>query len=213
MLSRKKFASLLLVGPTGVGKTPFGDYLEKEGIGGGRCVHFDFGHQLRAVAVRDIPPAGFDRKEHSFIRGVLTRGLLLENEHFNIAAKILDSFARRRNFSQGDIMILNGMPRHKGQARDMESITDIRGLIVLGCTPEDVYRRISSNAGGDRSERDDDGIELVRKKLRIFGSRTEPLIEHYEKAGRPVFRLKVDVFSTAEDVYKDFLSVFGGVDV
>jgi adenylate kinase len=208
--SHKRLASLLLIGPTGAGKTPFGDYLEKKGIGGKRCVHFDFGHQLRTVADGDVPPAGFDRGEHSFIKEVLSGGLLLENEHFHIAGKILDSFARSRDFRQEDIMVLNGLPRHKGQARDMDGIVDVQGVIVLDCSPEDVYERICRNTGGDRSERDDDGIELVRKKLEIFSSRTEPLIERYSKAGGVIFRLKVSVSSTAADVYRDLFSAFPG---
>jgi adenylate kinase len=209
MSSHKRLASLLLIGPTGVGKTPFGDYLEKKGIGGKRCVHFDFGHQLRTVAGGDVPPAGFDEEEHSFIKKVLNEGLLLENEHFHIAGKILDFFARSRDFRQEDIMVLNGLPRHEGQARDMDDIVDIRGLIVLDCTPEEVCGRIRKNTGGDRSERNDDSIELVRKKLEIFSSRTEPLIKRYSKAGSDVFRLKVGVSSTAADVYRDLHSVLG----
>jgi adenylate kinase len=208
--SHKRLASLLLIGPTGAGKTPFGDYLEKKGIGGKRCVHFDFGHQLRTVADSDVPPAGFDRGEHFFIKEVLSGGLLLENEHFHIAGKILDSFARSRDFRQEDIMVLNGLPRHKGQARDMDGIVDVQGVIVLDCSPEDVYERICRNTGGDRSERVDDGIELVRKKLEIFSSRTEPLIERYSKAGGVIFRLKVGVSSTAADVYSDLFSAFPG---
>lgn len=205
---RRKLASFLLVGPTGSGKTPFGDYLEKKGIEGKRCVHFDFGHQLRTVAGSGVTPDGFDGKEHSFVRRVLAEGLLLENEHFPIAEKILDSFARKKGFAQEDIMVLNGLPRHRGQARDMEGIVDVRALIVLQCTPEEVYGRIRGNTGGDRTERDDDGIGLVRKKLEIYSKRTEPLIDHYAKAGSGVFRVEVDVYSKPEDVYRKFLSAF-----
>ena len=205
----KRIASLLLIGPTGSGKTPFGDFLEKRGVGGKRCVHFDFGCQLRTVANGDQPPAGFDLEEHSFIKKVLSVGLLLENEHFHIAGKILDSFARDRNFGREDIMVLNGLPRHEGQAMDMDVIADVRALIVLDCTPEEVYERIRSNRGGDRAERDDDGIGLVRKKIEIYRNRTEPLIQYYAGAGREVFRVKVGVSSTAEDVYREFLAVTG----
>lgn len=207
--SHGRLASLLLIGPTGAGKTPFGDYIEKNGMAGKRCVHFDFGHQLRSIAGDDLTPSGLDREEHAFIKEVLTGGLLLENEHFHIAGKILDSFARSRDFRREDIMVLNGLPRHEGQATDMDGIVDIQSLIVLDCTPEDVYERISRNAGGDRSSRDDDGIELVRKKLEIFSSRTEPLIEHYAKAGRGIFRIKVGVSSTADELYSEFISVTG----
>lgn len=206
--ARKRPASFLLIGPTGSGKTPFGDHLERKGIGGARCVHFDFGDQLRTVAGREILPSGFEPHEHSFVRKVLAEGLLLEDEHFPIAGKILASFARSRGVGQEDIIVLNGLPRHRGQAMDMDGIVDVRCLIVLDCTPEEVYERIRQNTGGDRAERDDDGIGLVRKKLAIYSSRTEPLIEYYSKAGRRVLRMKVGVSSTAQDLYREFLSLF-----
>jgi hypothetical protein len=49
---------MLLIGPTGVGKTPFGSCLEKNGFRGRRCLHFDFGHELRTVAQQEVPPKG-----------------------------------------------------------------------------------------------------------------------------------------------------------
>ncbi|MCX7427258.1 MAG: hypothetical protein NTW96_16720 [Planctomycetia bacterium] len=41
--------AMLLLGPTGSGKTPLGDLLERRGLGGRRCVHFDFGAHLRRI--------------------------------------------------------------------------------------------------------------------------------------------------------------------
>jgi hypothetical protein len=41
--------ALLLLGPTGAGKTPLGDWLEAHGLWGRPCHHFDFGANLRAV--------------------------------------------------------------------------------------------------------------------------------------------------------------------
>lgn len=196
---------MLLIGPTGVGKTPFGNYLEEYGVGGKRCFHFDFGHQLRSVAVHDGPAADYTAGEHEFIGKVLSEGVLLENEHFYIAEKIIDVFLHGRGFKENDILVLNGLPRHAGQALDIERKVAVTGVIVLDCSAEDIYSRIRENAGGDRMGREDDGIGMVRKKLEIFHRRTAPLIQHYETAGRDVFRLKVNYSSTAEELYSDFL--------
>jgi len=196
---------MLLIGPTGVGKTPFGNYLEERGLGGKRCFHFDFGHQLRSVAVYDGPAADYTAAEHEFIRKVLSEGVLLENEHYYIAEKIIDVFMHGRGFKENDILVLNGLPRHAGQALDIERKVAVTGVIVLDCSAEDIYSRIRENAGGDRAGREDDGIGMVRKKLEIFHKRTAPLIQHYETAGRDVFRLKVNYSSTAEELYSDFL--------
>jgi len=68
--------AVLLLGPTGSGKTPLGDALQREGFGGRRCHHFDFGEQLRhATGVGD----GLDAADIAFVRKVLEEGALLEN--------------------------------------------------------------------------------------------------------------------------------------
>jgi adenylate kinase len=199
--------AMLLIGPTGAGKTPFGACLEKKGFGGRRCLHFDFGHELRSVAKREIAPEGFSRREHHFIRDVLEKGLLLENRHFHIAEKVIDNFLLRRGFGRNDILVLNGLPRHEDQARDIDRMMQITALIVLECAAEDILERIRCNTGGDRLGRSDDGVEMVRKKLEIFRTRTAPLVSHYAEAGRDVFRLKVGPSSSAEDLYSAFLSL------
>ena len=205
--ARPAVRAMLLIGPTGVGKTPFGSCLEKNGFRGSRCMHFDFGHELRNLAQQEAAPEGFSRREHVFIRDVLEKGLLLENEHFPIAEKVIDAFIRRSGSGPDDILVLNGLPRHEDQARDIDRKMTITSLIVLECGVEDIFKRISYNTGGDRLGRSDDGIEMVRKKLDIFHARTAPLVDHYMKAGRGVFRLKVGSSSTAEDLYSDFLSL------
>ena len=205
--ARPTVRAMLLIGPTGVGKTPFGSCLEKKGFRGSRCLHFDFGHELRALARQEAEPEGFSRQEHVFIRDVLEKGLLLENEHFPIAAKVIDAFMRRSGYGRDDILVLNGLPRHEDQARDIDRKMTITSLIVLECAVEDIFKRISHNTGGDRLGRSDDGIEMVRKKLDIFHARTAPLVDHYMKAGRGIFRLKVGSSSTAEDLYSNFLSI------
>lgn len=196
----------MLLGPTGSGKTPLGEYLEKKGLNGKRFLQLDFGQQLRSIAESDIPPRGFDTKEHLFIRGVVNKGLLLENKHFPIAKRVVTSFLRLKNFREGDILILNGLPRHIDQAKDIDSFVEVRTLCVLDCGPEDVQKRIRSNSGGDRAGRSDDDAEMIIKKLEIFRKRTEPLINYYEKKGCRVFNIKVTPASSARDLYPLFLS-------
>jgi adenylate kinase len=199
--------AILLIGPTGVGKTPFGECLERRGLDGRRCLHFDFGQQLRRIAGNSMPPGGFSREEHAFIRDVLEKGLLLENEHFPIAEKIIDMFLDDNGFGAKDMLVLNGLPRHLDQARDMDRKVKTAAVVVLECEAEDIFIRIRENPGGDRSERNDDGVEMVRKKLTIFRERTSPLIRHYSAAGRRVFIVKVGSSSTAEDIYSQFIAL------
>ena len=64
--------AVLLLGPTGAGKTPLGNYLEENGLGDCRCVHFDFGENLRMVAGGG--DTSLTLSERSFVQDVLERG-------------------------------------------------------------------------------------------------------------------------------------------
>jgi adenylate kinase len=194
--------AILLLGPTGVGKSPLGASLARHGLFGRHCRHLDFGLELRlAVSYRECSIA-YSKNELNFIQGVLERGLLLENEHFSLAEKIISLFLNRTGFSQKDILILNGIPRHAGQAKDMEKIADVHALIVLDCTADDVHNRIKYNVGGDRTDRIDDNKELVKKKIELFRERTAPLIGYYEQSGRRIFRICVSDDMTEENMYE-----------
>src|SRR5512143_3591276 len=169
--------AILLLGPTGSGKSPLGDILATRGFLGRRSPHLDFGFELRSIA-SGIGASSYTKEEKEFIIGVLDRGLLLENEHFVLAKKIIGLFLERSHFRPGDVLVLNGIPRHQGQAKDIASIATVHSLVVLDCSIETVLQRIGENTGGDRVGRLDDERALIEKKLMIFKERTAPLIEH-----------------------------------
>ncbi|MBN2207425.1 MAG: hypothetical protein JW742_08475, partial [Candidatus Aminicenantes bacterium] len=123
--------AILLLGPTGSGKTPLGRLLEKEGWRGRRCVHFDFGAALRDAADRPSGEGILEERERDVIRASLRDGTLLEDAHLPIALKILDGFAARRRIGRDDLVILNGLPRHAGQAAGLASRLRIEAVIVL----------------------------------------------------------------------------------
>lgn len=209
--------AILLIGPTGSGKTPLGDLLEERGLppSGRRCVHFDFGRELRRIARED--DSLFDADEVAFIRDVLEEGALLENEHFHVAEKILTAFLAGRLGPQAGIrdpqsalVVLNGLPRHVGQAADVDRIVDIRAVIRLNCTPEIVLERIRTNAGGDRVRRADDDLAAVRSKLALFAERTKPLLAHYAARGATALEIEVTANTVPETVREQFEKTSGG---
>jgi len=181
--------AILLLGPTGSGKTPLGDLLEERGVG----VHFDFGSRLRAA---NEAPGGLSARDRELIAESLRTGALLEDENFPIAARILESA-----LADADLLILNGLPRHVGQARDVDALVDIRTLLVLEATPEVVAERIARNTGGDRAGRSDDELEAVRARLESYRVRTLPLVDHYVGLGARVIRLPVKVETTAGQLW------------
>jgi len=191
--------AVLLLGPTGSGKTPLGDLIEAGGLAGARWHHFDFGEHLRAAA--HAAEQVLSTSELDVVRRVLHDGALLEDRHFPIAAKILRAFIRRRLVADNDWIVLNGLPRHAGQADDVEEIVYVSGVIELACTPEVVRHRILGNTGGDRTGRIDDDTAAVERKLRIYRDRTVPLLDHYRRAGAVIVTVNVDAHMAPADTY------------
>ncbi len=202
------YDALLLVGPTGSGKSPLGELLEERGLRGRRCHHFDFGARLREAA--RTAPAEFREEEIGFIREVLDKGLLLENETFGLALRILERFARQRNFQGADLLILNGLPRHAGQAAALEGVVRIRAILELHCDASTVAERLKRNTGGDRAGRADDGPPLVERKLQVYAGRTLPLLDYYRRKGVPVHSFEVSAGTQADEILP-LLPAFGSL--
>ena len=201
--------AILLLGPTGVGKSPLGDRLASRGFLGRKAHHLDFGHALRSAA-SDEAPSSYLPEELHFIRGILEQGLLLEDEHFPLARKILANALGRFGFCSDDLVVLNGIPRHIGQAKDIESLFKVHALVVLDCPADAVYCRLRENAGGDRDVRQDDGVELVQKKLALFHERTRPLIDHFERGRSKAYRIAVEERTTVDEVSAMLSSLAAG---
>jgi len=198
----KKYNALLLLGPTGSAKTPLGDMLEARGLGPRRCVHFDFGANLRAVAALRAPDARFDGEDIRLVRDVLESGALLENDQFPLAEKVVRAYVEARAVGAEDLLVLNGLPRHVGQAEALSALVDVAMIVRLACDAGVIFSRIAANTGGDRDGRDDDDREAVRKRLDIFDRRTSALIEHYRRRGVPVQTVQVEAATTAEDMWR-----------
>lgn len=185
--------SILILGPTGSGKTPLGQLLAEQGLRGRKCHHFDFGAELRKIAKSKRPPSTLSSRDVAVIRNVLSKGALLNERQFGIALKTLKWFLSTHRVGPDEIMVLNGMPRHVGQAKRLGKTADVRFVIFLSCTDGHVVRRIAGNTGGDRTGRLDDNKADVAARLEVFRNKTLPLLTYYEQNHVPVKRFRVDV--------------------
>jgi adenylate kinase family enzyme len=195
-------SAILLLGPTGAGKTPLGERLEAECLWNRRCAHFDFGANLRRGAAGELPGLLAD-DERAFLADVLHRGALLEDEDFPIAAKLLDAFvvaqsARLR--PSPFLVVMNGLPRHTGQAAALEAHLAMRAVVLLSCTPEAALERIRTDAGGDREGRADSNLDHVRQRLFIYEARTAPLVDYYRARHVPIITVSVSATTTAAEM-------------
>jgi len=193
--------AVLLLGPTGSGKTPLGDMLQERGLAKRRYVHFDFGESMRRAVANDEPDDIVSRDDLKFLRKVLDTGALLEDKDFPIAERLLRSFLARQQADEGPIVVLNGLPRHLGQARGIAAVVNVTTVVLLDCDPDTVRARIAANSGGDRTKRVDDDAAAVEKKLAIFTERTAPLVAYYRQRGARIRTIEVTATMSADDMW------------
>lgn len=192
---------ILLLGPTGSGKSPLGDRIEAAGLGKRQCRHFDFGASLRQIVAREESDADFSEEELAFLRTVLESGALLEDDRFSLAERILTRFLDRQCQGGDAEVVLNGLPRHVGQAEAVGRIVRVHTVVSLRCSEDVVLSRIGTNVGGDRGERSDDRQGDICRKLAIFAERTGPLVDYYREAGSRVIVVDVTAEMTPESAW------------
>ena len=197
---KDKKKAVLIIGPTGSGKTPFGDLCEQKGIGGAKCYHFDFGSILREIADSPFEQDYLIQEDIEIIIHTLESGALLENETFYIAKNILLAFMEKQVITDDNLLLLNGLPRHVDQARAVDEIIEIKGLIHLECEPAVVKERILCNSGGDRTCRTDDSIEAIEKKLELFNNRTMKILDYYGSKKINIEKVSVSAETTPENI-------------
>ncbi len=207
--SRDLNKATLLLGPTGSGKTPLGELIQRRGLWGADYLHFDFGENLREIVANNQADGALSqadgavsRAEVDLLREMLATGALLEDEHFPITRRILLGFMTAHRAGPRTCILLNGLPRHIGQATAMEAVLEIRAVIHLRCSPETVFARIDADTGGDRAGRVDDDLEAIAEKLAIFERRTEPLLQLYGRRGVEIHPIDVSAHMTPDRMWR-----------
>ena len=199
-MAGRPWPSWLLVGPTGSGKSPLGDELEGRGFLGRRCVHFDFGANLRRLAAALEP--GFTALDLQSVRNSLATGALFEARDLPMIVNILRSFAARKRLTSDSLFILNGLPRHRRQAEGLAGVVAVERVIQLEAPAAVIRERIRLDPGGDRATRADDGLEAVERRLAVFRERTIPLVAYYRERGAFIAEIPVTASMTAAEAYQ-----------
>lgn len=198
----RPWPSLLLVGPTGSGKTPLGDELERRGFLGGRCVHFDFGSNLRSVAEAPERASFLTAPELASVRTSLATGALFEDKDMPMIVKIVGRFAEARRLTPDSLLVLNGLPRHRRQAEGLAGVVAVERVVQLEASAAVIRERIRLDPGGDRASRADDRLDAVESRLAVFRERTVPLVAYYRERGSLVVEIPVTPTMTAAEAYR-----------
>ncbi len=159
---------LVLVGPPGAGKgTQAGVIAERVGI-----PHISTGDIFRAN-VGQGTPLGLQAKEY------MDAGQLVPDDVTN--AMVAD------RLTQPDVaagFLLDGYPRNLGQADVLaanlgEAATPLDAVIEIVVDTEHVVQRLLARGQG----RADDNEDVIRHRLKVYASETEPLVGYYRERG------------------------------
>jgi adenylate kinase len=203
-------ARLIILGRQGAGKGTQCVRLSRHYV----VPHISTGDMLRA-AVRERTELGLMAKE------VMDSGGLVGDD---IMIGIVDERLRRPDADRRGY-ILDGFPRTVAQAEALDKITvdrPIQAVVDLDVPRDVVLARISARrvcrdcgtnytatgterqpwicevCGGDVLQRDDDTPDAVNRRLDLYETQTEPLIDYYESQSRLVV---VDGVGDADDVF------------
>ncbi len=187
-----KFEAILLLGPTGSGKTPMGGHLEQALLWNRQCHHFDFGANLRAV-VAGHGADSFTPEEIGFLRRVLEEGVLLEAERSRWPPESLTPSSHARASGPPTSWYSTDCPATSNRRGRWKARSPSSAWFQLDCNARTVAERLRRNSGGDRAQRADDAEALVARKLAIYEERTRPLLDYYRILGVRILKIPVDI--------------------
>nr|CAD1831075.1 unnamed protein product [Ananas comosus var. bracteatus] len=186
LLRDKKITIVFVLGGPGCGK---GTQCEKI------AKHFGFTH----LSVGDLLRA---ETETGSAYGAMIQTMMKEGEIVpsEVVVKLLQQAMLR---SGNNKFLIDGFPRNEENRLTYESVMKIEPafILFLDCPQEEMERRVLNRNQG----RDDDNIETVRKRFKVFSESTLPVIEYYERKGKV---RKVDAAKPIDEVFNDVKAIF-----
>jgi adenylate kinase len=183
------YKCVLLFGPPGSGKGTQGKKLgELDGF-----VHLATGDIFRSL---DTSSELGQQFRHYSSRGELvpdelTMKIWLEHVQKLVAAGTYDP--------DGDILLLDGMPRTVPQAEHLDPLIDPLAIIRLVVSNEDeMVKRMKLRA--EKEGRHDDADEnVIRNRFDVYKRETRPVLDHYD----PRIILEIDALGTIDEVFEN----------
>ncbi|KAL0928222.1 hypothetical protein M5K25_000094 [Dendrobium thyrsiflorum] len=182
----KEFKVIFVLGGPGSGK-------------GTQCAkiakHFGFTHLSAGDLLRAEINSG--SKNGTMIESMINEGKIVPSE---VTIKLLQLAMRE---SGNDKFLIDGFPRNEENRAAFENLEKIEPEFVLffDCPVEEMERRILNRNQG----RDDDNMETIRKRFKVFIESTLPVIEFYNLKGK---LYKIDACKPADEVFEDVKAIF-----
>lgn len=169
---------LVLVGIQGAGKSTQGNMLSEKL----KIPYLSSGHIFREMS-KDKSPLGRMLKE------TLNAGMLIPDK---LTLEIITEYLKKPEYANG--YILDGFPRTVPQAEAFAGHVD--KVIFIDVSDREALWRIS----GRVSDRQDETLHAIRKRIELFHELTEPVIEYYRDRGQLA---RINGEAEVDEVFKE----------
>ena len=189
---------IILLGPPGAGKGTQASFIKNEF----NIAHISTGDMLRE-AVKNETALGLTAKE------IMARGDYVPD---NLLLEIIKERVSEKDCENG--FILDGYPRNEVQAKSLDIILNetndsIDGIIQIDVDFSVLQKRIEGRAKDDNNEiREDDNLQVMKKRLQVYVDQTEPLISYYSNHKNfIVINGMNDISKVSEDIKNNLIKL------
>lgn len=187
---------LVIFGPPGAGKgTQAAKIRDKYGV-----LHISTGDMLRA-SVKEGTEIG------KLAKSFMDKGELVPDD---VMVEIIKERIAKPDSRNG--FMLDGFPRTIPQAEALDKMLHNKGLTIdavisIEVSDNEIIKRISGRQAEE--QREDDSVDVVRNRLRVYRDQTEPLKEYYRDKG---ILKEVDGIGTVDEVFERIDKILKGLD-
>ena len=187
-----RMKNIVIFGAPGSGKGTQSDLLIE---------HYGLGHISTGDVLRSEIKKGTELGKTA--QSYIDKGNLIPDDlMISILANVYDSYGRGHKG-----VIFDGFPRTIPQAEALKKMLDERGdkvavMLELDVPEDELMKRLIKR--GKDSGRADDNEETIRKRLVVYHSQTQPLIEWYKNEG---LHFHIDGLGSLDRIFGDIQKV------
>jgi len=172
---------IILIGIQGAGKSTQGNLMrDKLNI-----PYLSTGHIFREMA-KEKAPLG------RYIKEIMNAGFLIPDEK---TVEIVSEYLKKPEYKKG--YILDGFPRTIEQVKTFKNGVD--KVVYLKVSDKEALWRLSYR---NSSGREDETLAAIRKRIELFHTLTEPVLDYYREKEMLV---TIDGEKSIEDIHKEIL--------
>ena len=193
---RINMKNIVIFGAPGSGKGTQSDLLIEE---------YGLGHISTGDVLRNEIKKGTELGKTA--QGFIDKGNLIPDDlMISILAQVYDGFGRSHKG-----VIFDGFPRTIPQAEALKKMLEERGdkvaaMLELDVPEDELMQRLIKR--GKESGRADDNEETIKKRLVVYHSQTQPLIEWYKREG---IHHHINGLGTLERIFADIKDVINSL--